>query len=169
MAVSPLAHRALNAAQGALETDGVHPVIQQRNHAAQAVFGAYVAVYDTGPTTQHDQRHRMKVEARLHNRGEQTLGIQPALFVHDAAHLVRQAAGLACQYLLDLSIGKRKTGFLPDPLPDLIDAADHSQFQAVRRFRYRQGVVDPHQIHRPAADVHEQQRRFVGPSSRRCP
>ena len=32
----------------------------------------------------------------------------------------------------------------------------------MRRFRYRQGVVDPHQIHRPAADVHEQQRRFVG-------
>ena len=30
------------------------------------------------------------------------------------------------------------------------------------RFRCRQGVVDPHQIHRPAADVHEQQRRFVG-------
>ena len=49
MAASPLAHRALNAAQGALKTDGVHPVIQQRNHAAQAVFGADVAVYDTGP------------------------------------------------------------------------------------------------------------------------
>lgn len=98
----------------------------------------------------------MKVEARLHDCGEQTLGIQPALFVHDAAHLVRQAAGLACQDLLDLGIGKRKSGFLPDPLPDFIDAPDHPKFQAVCRFRYRQGVVDPHQIHRPAADVHEQ-------------
>ena len=73
-----------------------------------------------------------------------------------------QTAGLARQHLFDLSVGKRKSGFLADPLPDLIDAADHPQFQTVRRFRYRQGVVDPHQIHRPAADVHEQQRRFVG-------
>ncbi len=100
--------------------------------------------------------------------GEQPLGIQPALFVHDAAHLVRQAAGLARQHLLDLGIGERKSGFLTDSFPDLVNAADHSQFQTVCRFRCRQGVVDPHQIHRPAADVHEQQRRFVGQQIRRA-
>ncbi len=162
VAVSPLAHRALNAAQGALKTDSVHPVVQQRNNPTQAVFGADVAVHDTGPAAQHDQRHGVKIEARFHDCGEQPLGIQPALFVHDAAHLIRQAAGLPRQHLLDLRVGERKTGFLADPLADLVDAADHPQLQTVCRFRYRQGVVDPHQIHRPAADVHEQQRRFVG-------
>lgn len=107
VAVSPLAHRALNAPQSALKTDGVHPVVQQRNNPTQAVFGADVAVHDAGPAAQHDQRHGVKIEACFHDRGEQPLGIQPPLFVHDAAHLVRKAAGLACQDLLDLSIGKR--------------------------------------------------------------
>ena len=162
MAVSPLAHRALNAAQGALKTDGVHPVVQQRNNPTQAVFGADVAVHDAGPAAQHDQRHGVKIEARFHDCGEQPLGIQPPLFVHDAAHLVSQAAGLARQHLFDLGISKRKTCFLTDTFPDLVDATNHPKFQAVRRFCYRQGVVDPHQIHRPAANVHEQQRRFVG-------
>ena len=104
----------------------------------------------------------MKIEARFHDCGEQPLGIQPPLFVHDAAHLVSQAAGLARQHLFDLGISKRKPCFLTDTFPDLVDATNHPKFQAVRRFCYRQGVVDPHQIHRPAANVHEQQRRFVG-------
>ena len=70
VAVSPLAHRALNAAQGALKTDSVHPVVQQRNNPTQAVFGADVAVHDTGPAAQHDQRHGVEIEARTEVKWE---------------------------------------------------------------------------------------------------
>ena len=47
-------------------------------------------------------------------------------------------------------------GFAPHLLPDVIYAADHAELQAVRSVSRRDGVVDAHKVHCPAAQIHEE-------------
>ena len=46
-------------------------------------------------------------------------------------------------------------------LPNVIHAADHAEFQAVRSVSRRDGVVDAHEVHCPTAQIHEEHGRFV--------
>ena len=70
-------------------------------------------------------------------------------------------AGLTCQHIFDLGIREGQTGFPAHLLPDVIHAADHAELQAVCRVGHRDGVVDAHEVHCPAAQVHEEHRGFV--------
>ena len=54
-----------------------------------------------------------------------------------------------------------KPGFAPHLVPNVIHAADHAEFQAVRGVSRRDGVVYAHKVYRPAAEIHEEHGRFV--------
>ena len=65
-------------------------------------------------------------------------------------------AGVTCQHIFDLGIREGQPGFAPHLLPDVIYAADHAELQAVRSVSRRDGVVDAHKVHCPAAQIHEE-------------
>ena len=65
-------------------------------------------------------------------------------------------AGLTCQHIFDLRIRERQPCFPAHLLSDIIYAADHAEFQAVRSVSRRDGVVDAHKVHCPAAQIHEE-------------
>ena len=69
--------------------------------------------------------------------------------------------GLTSQHIFDLGIREGQPGFAPHLLPNIIHAADHAEFQTVRSVSRRDGVVDAHEVHCPAAQVHEEHGRFV--------
>ena len=74
---------------------------------------------------------------------------------------IADRAGLPCQHILDLGIREGQPGFAAHLFSDVIYAADHAELQAVRSVSRRDGVVDAHEVHRPAAQVHEEHGRFV--------
>ena len=74
---------------------------------------------------------------------------------------IADRAGLTCQHILDLGVCQRQAGFPAHLLPNIIHAADHAEFQTVRSVSRRDGVVDAHEVHCPAAQVHEEHGRFV--------
>jgi len=89
------------------------------------------------------------------------LCVLATLFVHNVTHRIADRAGLTCQHIFDLGIREGQPGFAPHLLPDVIHAADHAELQAVRSVSRRDGVVDAHEVHCPAAQVHEEHGRFV--------
>ena len=84
------------------------------------------------------------------------LCVLATLFVHNVAHRIADRAGLTRQHIFDLGIREGQPGFAPHLLPDVIYAADHAEFQAVRSVSRRDGVVDAHEVHCPAAQIHEE-------------
>ena len=74
----------------------------------------------------------------------------------DAAGVLVHAAGLSRQHSLHLGVGNGQPHIPADLFFHLIDAADHPQLQAPAGGGVGNIVVQPHEIHRPAADVHEQ-------------
>ena len=79
----------------------------------------------------------------------------------DAAGVLVHAAGLSRQHSLHLGVGNGQPHIPANLFFHLVDAADHPQFQAPAGGGVGNIVVQPHQVHRPAADVHEQDRGFV--------
>ena len=79
----------------------------------------------------------------------------------DAAGVLVHAAGLSSQHSLHLGVGNGQPHIPANLFFYLVDAADHPQFQAPAGGGVGNIVVQPHQVHRPAADVHEQDRGFV--------
>ena len=70
-------------------------------------------------------------------------------------------AGAAPQGAFDLS-GRHGQPEQPAHLfADLVNAADHAQFQAPAGSSVGDAVVQPHQIHRPTADVRHDDGRLV--------
>ena len=76
-------------------------------------------------------------------------------------HRLADRAGLTCQHIFDLGICEGQPGFAPHLLPNVIHAANHAEFKAVCRIGHGDSVVDAHEVHRPAAQVHEEHGRFV--------
>ena len=109
----------------------------------------------------HDDRQRVVIKARFQHGGEQPLCVEAALFTDQAAHGFFQTARAARQYLLDLRIAQGQAGVLPHPLPHLVDAADHTEFEAVAGVDDRPPIVDSHEIDRPPTDVEQQHGGFV--------
>ena len=60
-----------------------------------------------------------------------------------------------------MGIREGQPGFAPHLFPNVIHAADHAEFQTVGGVSRRDGVVDAHKVHRPAAEIHEEHGRFV--------
>ena len=89
------------------------------------------------------------------------LGIFATLSVHNVTHGFADRAGLARQHILDLGIREGQPGFPAHLLPDVINAANHAQFQAVGRIGHRDGVVDAHEVHCPTSEIHEEHGRLV--------
>ena len=83
------------------------------------------------------------------------------MFVHNVAHRIADRAGLACQHIFDLRIRKGQPCFAAHLFTDVIHAADHAEFKAVRGIGHRDGVVDAHEVHRPSAKIHEEHGGFV--------
>ena len=120
-----------------------------------------MALHDPRAAAQHDRGQGAQVKSRFGHQREQPFGVGAALLPHDLTHRIAQGARPARQHLLNLRVGQGKPCFAPHLLTHSIDAADHAEFQAVRGLRHGAGVVDPHEIHRPSADVHEQQGRLI--------
>ena len=76
--------------------------------------------------------------------------------VHNVAHRIADRAGVTRQHIFDLGIREGQPGFTPHLLPDVIYTADHAEFQTVRSVSRRDGVVDAHKVHCPAAQIHEE-------------
>ena len=84
------------------------------------------------------------------------LCVLATLFVHNVAHRIADRAGLTRQHIFDLGIREGQPGFAPHLFPNVIHAADHAELQAVRSVSRRDGVVDAHKVHCPAAQIHEE-------------
>ena len=67
----------------ALESDRVHLVIRQEHRAAQAVFGADVALHDPRAAAQHDRGQGAQVKSRFGHQREQPFGVGAALLPHE--------------------------------------------------------------------------------------
>ncbi len=77
--VHPSLHTARKLRQRALESDRVHLVIRQEHRAAQAVFGADVALHDPRAAAQHDRGQGAQVKSRFGHQREQPFGVGAAL------------------------------------------------------------------------------------------
>ena len=98
----------------------------------------------------------MKVETGFHRGREQLFCVLAPLPVHNVAHRIADRAGLTCQHIFDLGIRKGQPGFAPHLLPNVIHTANHAEFQTVSCVSRRNGVVDAHKVHCPAAQIHEE-------------
>ena len=103
----------------------------------------------------------VQVEAGFHRGRQQMFGVLTTLPVHDVAHCLADRAGLTRQHIFDLGIREGQSGFPAHLFTDVIHAADHTEFQTVRSVSRRDGVVDAHEVHRPAAEIHKEHGRFV--------
>ena len=87
--------------------------------------------------------------------------IEAALLPNDSLGRFLQAAGFPSQNPFNLRIGNGQAQAPPDLLLCFVNTADHAQLQAAAGRGVWHAVVQTHQIHRPAADVHKQDGRFV--------
>ena len=151
-----LVFTARHGGQRALEPDSIHLVVQQENRLTKAVFGAEVAAHHGCPAAQQHGGDSVQVKAGFHRGREQMLCVLAPLSVHNVAHRIADRAGLTCQHIFDLGICQGQPGFAPHLFPNVIHAANHAEFQTVRSVSRRDGVVDAHEVHRPAAKIHEE-------------
>ena len=145
----------------ALISLGVDTVVQQGYGATQAVTGADVAAHHRCTAAHHDDRQCVVVKACFQHSGEQPLGVETTLIADQVAHSLLQTARAARQHLLDLGVSQGQAGVLAYPLPHLVDTADHAEFKAVAGADDWPTVVNAHQVHRPPADVEQQQGGLV--------
>ena len=74
---------------------------------------------------------------------------------------IADRAGLTCQHIFDLGIREGQPGFAAHLFSDVIHTTNHAEFKAVCRIGHRDGVVDAHEVHSPAAQIHEEHGWFV--------
>ena len=79
----------------------------------------------------------------------------------DIPGVLIHTAGLSSQNTLHLGVGYRQPGIPADLFFRFINAANHAKLQAAAGGSVGDAVVQPHEIHRPAADIHEQNRRLI--------
>ena len=79
----------------------------------------------------------------------------------DASGVLVHAAGFSGQHALHLGVGNGQPHIPADLFFRFIDAPDHAKFQTPAGRSVGDAIVQPHEIHRPAADVHEKDRRLI--------
>ena len=63
--------------------------------------------------------------------------------------------------MLCLGVGEGQPGIPPHLFADLIHAADHAELETAAGGRIRNTFVEPHEIHCPSSDIHEQHGRLI--------
>ena len=160
-ACSSLAHTARKLPQNSLESFGVYTVVYQGKSPAQAVLFAHVALDHRRTAAQHDYRDGFQVKPRFHGCREKPFGVEAALFLDDASGVLVHAAGLSRQHSFHLRVGNGQSYIPADLFFRFVNATDHAKLQAAAGGSVGDAVVQPHEIHRPAADIHEQNRRLI--------
>ncbi len=160
-ACSSLAHTARKLPQNPLESFGVYTVVYQGKSPAQTVLFAHVALDHRRSAAQHDYRDGFEVKPRFHGCREKPFGVEAALFLDDASGVLVHAAGLSRQHSFHLRVGNGQSYIPADLFFRFVNAADHAKLQAAAGGSVRDAVVQPHEVHRPAADIHEQNRRLI--------
>ena len=120
-----------------------------------------VSFHKSGPTAEEHDRHGAAVQTCFGNGRENASGIKPSFALDDGFHAVVHTVRAAAQDIFNLRTGKRQIQASAHLLRDLIQTADHAQLQAAARSCVRDAVVQPHDIHGPAANVREDHGRFV--------
>ena len=158
---SSAAQTARKLLQNALESFGVYLVVREGKNPTQAVLGAHVAFDHRRAAAQHHDRDGLEVKSRFHGCGKKALRANSPLLPDDAPCILVHAAGLSGQNTLYLRVGDGQSDVPADLLFCFIHAADHAEFQTAACGCVGNAVVQPHEIHRPAADVHRKDRRLV--------
>ena len=70
-------------------------------------------------------------------------------------------AGLSGQNTFHLSVGNGQSNIPANLFFCFVDAPDHAELQAAAGRSVGNTIVQPHEIHLPAADVHEKDRRLI--------
>ena len=67
---------------------------------------------------------------------------------------------ISCQHTFHLGVGNGQACLPADLFLRFIDASDHSQLQASAGGGVGDSIVQPHEVHGPASDVHKEHRGF---------
>ena len=89
------------------------------------------------------------------------LCILPPLPLDHTAGFFIHAAGLPAEHTLDLRVRQRQARIPQNLFPCFIQTPDHAQLQAPAGPRTGGAIVQTHHVHRPAADVHQQEGRLA--------
>ena len=100
-----------------------------------------------------NSRHGSDVQAALRDGREQAFGVAFRFLINDFFRVLVHMAGIAAQNAFNLRCRHRQAKAAADLLADLIQAADHPKFQTAAGGGVGDAVVQPHEIHRPAADI----------------
>ena len=157
----PCPHRPTNAPKCVQILRRFYLVVYQGENPAQAVLFGHAALDDCRTPAQHHHRDCLEVKPRFHGCREKPFGVEASLLLNDIPGVLVHAAGLSGQHTLYLSVGHRQPGIPAHLFFRFVDAADHPQFQDAAGGSVGNAVVQPHQVHCPAADVHKQYGRLV--------
>ena len=144
-----------------LVTLGVQAYVIQDDRAAQAVRGPDMALQQGGAASQEDGGHGPDVQAALHDGGEEAVGVGVRFPLNDLPGPPVHAAGVISEHALNLCRRHGQAKRTAHLLRDLIQTADHPQLQASAGGGVGDPVVQAHQVHRPAPDVRQNDRRLV--------